>query len=144
MCNKGLCGCMCSLIIGIIGGIIIGIAYFFLASTLSLPTILWTAFGLAVLELVSLIYILNNKESDNKKDKCICKYGNCILIGVIGTLIFELILAVITVGTVVTAILIGIAGLFFVIAIVSLIKLIFCLINASCRKNSCMSSCIGE
>lgn len=138
MCNKGLCGCACSLTLGIIGGIIIGVVYFFLAATLSLPVILWTAFGLTLFALAALIFLLNNEDTERKIDRCICKFGNCILIGVIGTLIFELILAVITAGVVVTSILIGIAGAFFVIALVSLIRLIFCLVNANCRKHYCM------
>ena len=137
MNNKCFCGCLASLTLGIIGGIIIGITFFFLGATLSLPLILWTAFGLTLFSLAVLIFIASNNEYYKKTDRCICKFGNCILIGVIGSLIFELILAVATLGVIATAVLLGIGAIFFITAIISLLRLVFCLVNSNCMKLPC-------
>lgn len=131
MCNRD-CGCLLAGVISTFVGIIIGVLFYF-SLIPAITTAIWIAFGIAVFALVTLISIA--AFGNQKVARCICRYGNCLLVGIIGTIITTIVALTITLttGNALIAILIALAGFFVSLLIIALICLVDCLIDANCR-----------
>ena len=131
MCECRCGRCIIPTIIGIIFGIIVGFLVSSGIITNFIP-IAWIAFGIGLLAIVLLILIALFSEED--AEECVCEHGKCLAIGAIGTVLLAVILlAILTVVTgVAIAVLFGILGFFFIFALVSLLQLILCLVEATC------------
>lgn len=130
--NRKNCGCLITLFIGIILGIIVGYnAYLTLIP--GIVAALWIAFGIGIGALVLLAIMA--QIACGKKEKCICKNGNCIAIPAVGTIITSIIgLSItITAEAIGTAVLIGLVTLFLTMTILNILKLVLCLINENCE-----------
>ena len=126
------CGCLLALVIGLFIGVILGVVYFFGF----LPTIALAIWALIVLAAVFLVLlVLVGAFGNGKVARCICGNGNCLLAGIIGTIILGIIaLAVgVATATIATAIIVGLFGLFATLFIIALIILVMCIIEANCR-----------
>lgn len=130
--KRSSCGCLVTVIIGLIFGIIVGYNAF-LTLLPGIVTAIWIALGigLGTLVLLTLISLI----ACGKKEKCICKNGICIAIPAVGTVITAIIGLTITITaeSVGIAVLIGLGVLFLTITILNLLRLILCLINENCE-----------
>lgn len=129
--QKNGCGCIVSLLVGTVLGIIVGyISY----STLipGIVTVLWIGFGIGIgtLILLTLLALLVN----GKQERCICANGTCLALSAIGTIITTIIGLAITIvtGSVLVSALIGLATLFLTATLINILKLLICLINSKC------------
>lgn len=131
MCNRD-CGCLLAAVISAFVGIIIGVLFYF-DFIPAITTTVWIAFGIAIFALIALISIA--AFGNQKVARCICRYGNCLLTGIIGTIIMAIATLAITLttGNTLTAILIALGGFFTALLIIALICLVDCLIDANCR-----------
>lgn len=126
------CGCLITLLVGVILGIIVG----YIAYTTTITGIvlaLWVSFIISVISLILLT--LSALLACGKKERCVCNNGYCIAISAVGTIITTIIgLAItITTGSIGIAILIGLATLFLAMTLLNLVKLILCLTDANCE-----------
>ena len=130
-CNKN-CDCVSAVILGAIAGVIIGLLFFF-AVIATLATAVWISFGIAAVSLIVLTAVAAFGKPN--VSKCICKFGSCLLIGSIGTILTVLIGSVVTLatGSVIAAIWIGIGAFFSAITVFSFVSFILCLIDSNCR-----------
>lgn len=130
MCMKQ-CGCVLSIILSAIIGIIVGVL-FFLGNIANIITFVWIAFGISA---VSLILLNVVGTSERNKSYCICKNGSCLLLGAVGSMILSLIALGLTlsIGVISIAILIGFLGLFTALTLVSLFTLTLCVVKSNCR-----------
>lgn len=130
MCNRD-CGCLLAGVISVFAGIIIGVLYYF-GFIANIVTAVWVALGIAIFNLIFLILI--SVFGDQKALRCLCKYGECLLTGIIGTIITATAALAITLttGSTLIAILIALVGFFAGFLILSLIYLIKCLIDINC------------
>lgn len=125
-------GCLLATVISIFLGAIIGVLFYFgFISAFVVGT--WVAFGIAVLALVGLVVIGNNRDKNN--NICICAYGRCLLAGIIGTIVSAIVALAIelTTASVVSAIVAAVLGLFFSLLIITIVLFIKCLIETNCR-----------
>ena len=130
--KRDICGCLITLLIGIVFGIIVGYnAYITLIP--GIVTAIWIAFGIGVGALVLLTLIA--AKTCCKKEKCICRNGKCIAIAAVGTIITSIIgLSItITAESVLIAILIGLGTLFLTMTILGLLNLVLCLVDENCE-----------
>ena len=130
--KKNSCGCLITLLIGIVLGIIIGyIEYITLIP--GIASALWAGFiiGVVAFILLTLIALF----SVGRKINCICRNGYCLTIPAVGAIITTIIgLSItITAEAIWTAVLIGLATLFLTMTILNLLKLILCLIDTNCE-----------
>lgn len=129
-CND--CQCLLAVVISIIVGIALGTLYAFgflpLVGVATIGILIFAVIGLVLLTLISVF-------GGSKVARCICGNGNCLLAGIIGTLIFGIIsLAVIElVVTIQGIIVVALLGFFTALYIISLTTLIRCLIDVNCR-----------
>lgn len=131
MCDKTN-ECLTAILISALLGLGIGFAFFTGAITGIIPA-LWIAFGIGVgtLVLLTILPIITKGE----EARCICKKGECVLLGALGTVILSIVSLTITLATasVAFAILVGVLGGFLVLTILALANLIRCLIRTTCR-----------
>lgn len=130
--KRDICGCLITLLIGIVFGIIVGYnAYITLIP--GIVTAIWIAFGIGIGALVLLAIVA--LKACGKKEKCICKNGKCIAIPAVGTIITSIIgLSItITTGSVLIAVLIGLGTLFLTMTILGLLNLVLCLVDENCE-----------
>lgn len=123
-------GCLLATVISIFLGAIIGVLFYFgLISAFVIGT--WIAFGIAMLALIGLVAIANNRNNNI----CICAYGRCLLAGIIGTIISAIIALAIelSVASIISAIVAAALGLFFTLLIIAIVLFIRCLIETNCR-----------
>ena len=129
--QKNGCGCIVSLLVGTVLGIIVGyISYSTLIS--GIVTALWIGFGIGIgtLILLTLLALWVN----GKQERCICANGTCLALSAIGTIITTIIGLAITIvtGSVLVSALIGLVTLFLTATLMNIFKLLICLINSNC------------
>ena len=119
--------CLLPIVLGIVGGIL---AVFFGTFTNVIP-FLWTTFGIAAATIVILTFVavFAGSTRDNDTRECTCKYGVCVLLGALGTLVTSII--TITLGALTTVLTFLIVG-FLVWVIVALAFWIICIIKGLC------------
>ena len=129
--RKNDCGCIISLLVGAVLGIVVGyISY----STLipGIAAALWISFGIGIgtLILLTLLSLLVNC----KQERCICANGTCLTVSALGSIITSIIGIAITIvtGSVLVSALIGLATLFLTATLINLFQLLICLINSNC------------
>lgn len=129
-CRKDTC--LTAGILGAIFGVVIGLLFFFAVIT-TLTTAIWIAFGFAAVSLILLTLIAAFGRPNI--NKCICRFGRCILLGGIATIILSLIALTVTLatGSVALAILVGLGAFAFAFTVISFIFWVWCLINANCK-----------
>lgn len=131
MFNKK-CGCLIPAIISIILGIIVG----FISFTVAIPGLIiaiWIAFGISIGALI--LVFLTAIQAQRREEWCVCKYGSCITMGAITTIIATIIGLSITIltGVLATAILIGLGTLFLAFTIFSVFEFMMCLVKTNCK-----------
>ena len=101
-----------------------------------ITTALWIAFGLAVLNLVSLAAGLRTVTISKKTPlaRCLCCRGDVFLAGIIGTIITALVaLSILLVSTAIPIIiLIAFAGFFTALMFTEQVLILSCLISGTC------------
>ncbi len=125
-------GCIIAIVISIIVAILAGV--FFAGATASLLPLLYTIIIGAVLILAVLIIVA--LMSCKKDDKCVCKYGSCLLIGTLGAIITSVATIYVLEFTTILAVLFGIVIFFAVLAVLEFFGFVNCLIKEDC-KYSC-------
>ena len=125
-------GCCLAIIIAIVLSFVVGILFF-----VDLIPAIFLLLGTGLIFAVGIILTLVAVAAFGKDNIscCVCKFGICLLIGAIGTIITSIIALLIDVfaGSIIIAILIGIFVFFFVLMIISFIKFILCLICKNCN-----------
>ena len=135
-CNEGKssCGssCVIAAIVGLVFGALIGILFAFDL----IPNIVvsvWIAFGLGVLALVMLFAaaLTSSVVMCGTLGRCLRKNAVCLLVGIIGTIVFTVILLSIVINPILLSaqVLVAIAAFFFVFMLSALVAFILCLIN---------------
>ncbi len=133
---------MCNIWV-VIASIILGVAVgtlFYLGLIPITLNFIRIAFGMSIVGMAillgTIIVGIFGRECNPFK-RCICKYGKCLLIGIIGTFLATTISTIIgvTVVSIAATIFVGLSALFFILMLVQIIALITCLINSICRKN---------
>jgi len=136
-CNCKACSCI-GLIISIVFAAIIG-TLFALNLITSIVVSVWIAFGLGVLGLIILTTgaFLGAVTFPNALTSCLCKNGNCLLAGAIGTIISALIALSFTLSStgVFAIIIIILLAFFFALMIVALVALLSCIICRMCSRH---------
>lgn len=145
-------GCFCKKdgittceMVGIILGIIVGIATGVLFSLGLIPVVInlirialvFSVVGLAVL--LGILYVANIIKGYNGFYKSVCKFSKIFLTGIIGTFLATTITAIIGVVGIVTIpaiIFVTLSAFFFVLMTISLICILTCIIEETCR-NKC-------
>lgn len=129
MCDKTN-ECLTAILISALLGLGIGFAFFSGVIT-GITQALWIAFGIGILSLILLIILPTKGE----QERCICKKGECLLLGALGTIVLSIISLSITLATASAgfAILIGALGAFLALTILAIANLIKCLIKSTCR-----------
>lgn len=141
--NNELCPCRSGCgIIGAVLGIVIGIITAIFFALGYIPLILngiWVALGIGgamlLYVLIAPLFISGLSNASGNFGSCFCKYGKCLLIGAVGTVLSALAAVSITLDISVIAIvaLIGIGTFFLVFAISALIQFVKCLISGACK-----------
>ena len=125
------CGCIISLLIGAVLGIVVGYVSY---STLipGIVTALWIGFGIGVGTLILLTIL--SLVANGKQERCVCAKGTCLAVSAVGTIITTIIgLAIsIVTGSVLVSALIGLVTLFLTATLMNIFKLLICLINSNC------------
>ncbi len=133
-CSKGsLCAC---LIISLIVGIVVGVLFFFGFIPVIVAT--WIVLGLAVLNLIFLVYGAFSASVRERSglSKCLCKQGVCFLVSIISTIVLSIIvLSATVVAGVIFSIIIGLLAFSAVLMLCQMISLIKCVICRLCRKH---------
>ena len=132
MCGKINCGCPIIIAIAIILGIVIGILFFNAVIVVGIPALaVVLIFGALALGILALIAGLGKSETA----KCVCQYGNCIVLGGVLSIILPVIGLLVTLATasVGIAILIGAIAAAFIITLISLVLFLLCLVRSNCR-----------
>jgi len=133
MCSSRTnCGCPIVIAIAIILGIVIGILFFnglIALGTIALPAI--GAFGALAMTVMALIAGIGKPETA----KCVCKYGTCIVIGSVVSILLAIVALVVTLlaGSIAAAILVGAIGAAFIVTLVGMVLFLLCLVRSNCR-----------
>lgn len=127
--------CLIGVVISIIVGIIIGILFAF-GFIPNIVTAVWIAFGFAVLTLIFLVVAVFLAVYTESKIliKCLKRNISCLLVGIIGTLIFALaaLSIVLNPAFVTVVILIGLGAFFTSLMLILLICFILCIVDKLC------------
>ncbi len=132
-CN---CGCRWSCAaVAVVVSLIAGIVAAFLQITAVLavtPMLLWVALGVAVVYLGVLVLataLLRRRE----REDCLCRTLDGVLAGILGTVLFAVVLLVVDVAAtgVIGAILVGLFTLFFALTLTSSACIVRCLADCS-------------
>lgn len=132
MCKKNNT-CLVSVALSIILAIAAALAFF--AGVL--PGIIALVVASLILAAVATLVIVLVKEY--RQDWCLCDNGVCLVVGIVGTLLFGTIaLAVtLTVGAILSAILIALVGFFAALTLTNLIALLICVSKNNCSHKEC-------
>ncbi len=122
-----------SWVVGLIFGTIIGILFSFLLIR-NMLTAVWIALGLGVIAFI-LVFIAALISSVNMcvvLGKCLRGHISCLIAGIIGTIIFGIILLSVALNPlfILVRILVAIAAFFFGVMVTELVLLILCLSDA--------------
>ena len=129
-------------VIAAILGIIIGILFFngtIAAIIIGTPIIFATIFaGVSLLLLFVGALVAVKREIR----ACICKYGNPLIVGTVGTLVTGFIaltaIELLAAGSFASALLLAFLAFFFIFAFIIFVLLVICLVNNYCyRKDDC-------
>lgn len=129
MCGE--CNYIGSIAFSILVGIIIG-AIFFLGLIPGITTVIAIVLGLAVLNFI--LFFINFVFGENN-EKCRCRFGNSIVVGIIGTIALSIIALGITLttGSVLVAILIGVLAFFVTFMLINILLYLLCVTNRECN-----------
>ena len=129
-CVHRISGKNVALIIAILFGVAVGILGLFCYLIVSLIGI--AAFGLAFIALIVLLFVALTGNGNRRV--CLCRYLFQLLTGIIGTLVFSLVLIFFSLilGPLGTSIIIGLTAFFFALMIGTFIYYILCIAN--CRQ----------
>ncbi len=132
-CNQGTCCTTLAVVASIIIGIITAFLRFSAIITLT-PAFLWTVFGIAVVYLGVTALVSANLSTLGTRS-CICQTLSTLVVGILGTILFALILLAVTFAatSVVGAIFSGVLLGFFSLIITSLACIVKCL--SLCSNN---------
>lgn len=141
--NNELCPCRSGCgIVGTVTGIVIGIITAIFFALGYIPLILngiWVALGIGgamlLYVLTASLFMLRISDTAGNSRSCFCKYGKCLLIGAVGTVLSALAAVSITLDISVIAIvaLIGVGTFFLVFLISALAQFVKCLISDTCK-----------
>lgn len=128
------CDCNCKLgctFIGLIASIIIGIIAAVLNFTAVItvtPAFLWVLFGIAVVYLALALVGTAHARTDNRSRPCICSALSALLTGILGTVLFSVILLGVEFAatSVLGAIFVGVLLFFFSLTVTSTACLVKC------------------
>ena len=132
--------CILPIVIAVILGIVIGALFFagiITTEIIAIPIIIATVFAA-----VSLILLYVTAAFGFKKEtkECVCEYGRCLIPGVALSLVSGFIaltfITTLTVGSILSAILIGIGAVGFILSFLSFFGLLVCLVNKNCYRNN--------
>ncbi len=121
LCN---CNCKCSCTLAaIIASVIIGVVAAFLQITGVItvaPVFLWVVFGIAVVYLGVLV-VATALARRTEETGCVCSALNTLLIGILGAILFALVLLAVGIvaTSILSAILVGILLFFFTLTLAS-------------------------
>lgn len=123
-------GCIVPIAIAAVLAIIVGVTSF---STL-IPGIfnaLWIAFGIGAFAISTVLFVALFARAK----ECVCENGKCIAVLAVGTIITTIIAlsVTITVASTLISILLGAVTFFLAGTILSTLKLLLCLVDATCR-----------
>ncbi len=133
-CN---CGCRWSCTaVAVVVSVIVGIIAAFLQISAVLavtPMLLWVAFGVAVVYL-GLLVLATALIRRREQEVCRCEALNGVLAGILGTILFAVVLLVVDVAAagVVGAILVGLLALFFTLTLTGSACIVRCF--ADCER----------
>ena len=141
MCKQNSCNNAIAIILSVVIGL--GISVLFGLSLIPNAIFaLWIAFGLSILSLIALLFLIPLAGFNNFSSlkKCMCEYSKNLIVGTIGTLVTTIAALSLTL-TVSTALIIifFLIGTFLSLLIISLTQFLWCLINSDCCK--CMPCC---
>ena len=130
------CRCRCALIAIVVSAIlgVIG-AFLQIAGVITVaPVFLWVALGVAVVYLVVLLIAAALAESSSA-GRCICEGVNTLLVGILGAILFALVLLAVGIvaTSVLSAILVGLLIFFLALTFTSTACLIRSLLDCECR-----------
>ena len=132
--------CILPAAIAVILGIAIGALFF--TGIIETGIIAFPLIAGMVFAIITLILLYFAAAFENKKEtkECICKFGRCLAVGGLVTLVSSFLaltfLDVLVAGTIVSAFLIGIFGFGLMLNFLSFAYILICLINNNCyRKN---------
>lgn len=126
------CWCLLAAVISLFIGVILGVVYYFgLLPAIATPILILVI--LAAVFLITLVFV--GAFAGPKIGRCVCGNGNCLLGGIIGTIIFGIIALALELTTVTIArtIIVAIFGLFAALFITTLVIFVRCIIEANCR-----------
>ena len=128
------CRCNCTTL-AVIASVIIGVAVALLTLTSGIAVstpLLWAFFGIAVAFLAVLLGVFNRLRGENTYD-CVCSTLVFVIAGILGTILFSLILITVDIAaaSILGAIITGLLFLFFALIITTTACLVKCL--ARCR-----------
>lgn len=126
------CWCLLAAVISLFIGVILGVVYYFgLLPAIATPILILVI--LAAVFLITLVYV--GAFASSKIGRCICGNGNCLLGGIIGTIIFGIIALALELTTVTIArtVVVAIFGLFAALFITTVVIFVKCIIEANCR-----------
>ncbi len=126
------CWCLLATVAGIFIGVILGLVYFFGL----IPAVLTSVNALIVLAAVFLVVlILIGATAGTKVARCVCGNGNCLLAGIVGTIVVGLIATAVNLATITiaNAVIIGLFGLFATLFIIAAVVFAKCIIETNCR-----------
>lgn len=134
--NNCYCGFNC-LGISVIASLIVGVITAILTITATItvtPAFLWVLFGIAIASLALLLVVSAFARSPFVR-ACLCRFKTVLLVGILGTILFAVVLLAITFAatSVVGAIITGILLAFFTLILTSAACLIGCLTD--CDNN---------
>lgn len=126
------CGCFIPAIVSIILAIIVGIISFSEIIP-ELFLVILVALGIGIGSVFVVLYVVT--QTQGREERCICKYGDCVSIGAIGTIITAIIGLTVTIvtGSIAISVLIGLGTLFLSFTIFSVLELLLCLTKTSCK-----------
>lgn len=135
-CGSTACGCV-GLLISVVFAAVIAILYAFGILAGAIATVVWIAFGFAVLGLILLFVALLQGATDDSASPlrfCLCRNTSCLLAGIIGTLLTTIIALFLNVVEVSIAgiVIIAIGSFFFALLIIGIIYFISCVVCRAC------------
>lgn len=130
--------CILPVAIAVILGIAIGALFF--TGIIETGIIVFPLIAGIVFAVITLILLYNTVVFGNKKEtrECICKFGRCLVVGGLVTLVSSFLaltfIDVLVAGAIVSALLIGIFGFGLILTFLSFAYLLVCLINNNCYR----------
>ena len=127
-----LFNCCLTILIGIVLAAIFTILVAIGTIAITTPILYWVIFGISLLFLV-LIFLGLTLARDEKLKRCICKKLTCLLLGIIGGIVFSIILLGVTaISTTTTLVFLFLTTASFAIEVLSFVGVIKCLCPTKC------------